>query len=269
MIRRPENPLRARWSEGAAAIGVTVPIAAPELIEICGLLGFDFALIDAEHGPLDRRACADLVRAAQAAGITPLVRVLRSDPAEILQALDTGAVGVMVPGIETAEEARAAVRASRFAPDGERGLAATRAAAWGIFEPLAAYTRRANAEVAVIGLVESVQGMKNLAEIAAVPGIDAVFLGPSDLSQSMGFPGESGHPAVQQTLEKGLSAIRQAGKIAGISAATGAAARTWQETHGVRLIAVGLSGLLIAGARSFLTEARVTRRPGSAKEALT
>lgn len=262
MINRSQNPLRARWSADETAIGVTVPVAASELIELCGLLGFDFALIDAEHGPVGRRECVNLVRAAQVVGITPLVRVLRNDPAEILQALDTGAAGVMVPGVETAEEARAAVRASRFAPDGERGLAATRAATWGIAEPLSAYAQRANAEVAVIALVESATGMKNLPQIGAVPGLDAVFLGPSDLSQSMGYPGETDHPAVQKALEKGLALVRQAGKIAGITAPTGVAARTWQEAHGARLITVGLSGLLIAGARSFLKEARAVEIPG-------
>lgn len=256
MIFQRSNPLALRWQAEEAAIGVTLPLPSPELAELCGLMGFDFVLIDREHGAISLTDCTSLVRACQLAGVTPLVRVSHNDPTEILQALDVGAAGVMVPGIASSEEARRAVRSAHYAPLGDRGLAAARAAGWGLSVPPAEYVAQANAAVIVVLLVESLEGIRNLDEIARIAGVDAVFLGPSDLSQSMGFAGDVNHPEVVSELERALARIVACGKVAGINAPSGTKARDWVEQHGVRLIATGLPQLLIAGGRQFLVGAR-------------
>lgn len=257
MILTTRNRLIDRWQSGQGAIGVTLPFPSPELAEICGLVGFDFVLIDREHGTISPTDCSSLVRACEVSGTTPLVRVSHNHPTEILHALDVGAAGVMVPGIETAEEARRAVRSAHYAPQGDRGLAATRAARWGLSTPLTEYVRRANESVVVVLLVESLQGMQNLGEMVAVDGVDAIFLGPSDLSQSMGYAGDVNHPAVVRELETALATISAAGKVAGINAPSGDKARQWQEQHQVRMIATGLPQLLISGGREFLVGGRL------------
>lgn len=256
MTSAARTRLRDRWAAGEAALGVTVPWAAPELVEVCGLVGYDYVLIDREHGALSPADVVSLVRAAQVSGVTPLVRVAWNHPVEILQALDAGAAGVMVPGIETEADARQAARAARYSPEGERGLAASRASGWGLNLPLPEYVQKANREAVVVLLVESAQGVDNAAAMAAVPGVDAVFFGPADLSQSLGLPGQVSHPSVVGALERGIRAVVAAGKVAGINAPTGAAARRWQAEHGVRMFATGLPGLLAAGLREYLAGAR-------------
>jgi 2-keto-3-deoxy-L-rhamnonate aldolase RhmA len=250
-----ETRLRDRWSAGQAAVGVTVPWAAPELVELCGLLSFDFVLIDQEHGALTTADTVSLVRAAQVSGVTPLVRVSWNHPAEILRAMDSGAAGVMVPGIETVQAAEQAVRAAKYAPDGDRGLAAARASGWGLGLPLNEFVRMANLETVVVLLVESAAGVACAAEMARLPGVDAIFLGPADLSQSLGYPGEVNHPEVVRALERGIAAVTGSGKVAGINAPTGPQASRWHQDHGVRMIATGLPGLLAAGGRAYLSGA--------------
>lgn len=256
MMLQRTNRLTHRWQSNQPAIGVTLPFPLPELAELCGLMGFDFVLIDREHGTISPTDCTSLVRACQLAGATPLARVSHNDPTEIMQALDAGAAGVMVPGIETVEEARRAVRSALYAPEGERGLASTRAAGWGLSASPVEYVRQANAAVIVVLLVESLRGIQNLNEIARIDGVDAVFLGPSDLSQSMGFAGEVSRPEVVRELETAIGMITACGKVAGINAPSGSKAREWVDQHGVRMVSTGFPQLVTSGGRQFLTEAR-------------
>lgn len=249
-----ENRTKAKLAAGGWSAGVIVPVAAPALVEVCALAGFDHVLIDAEHGNVDVAACEELVRAAEAAGITPLVRVPVNAPEQVLRHLDTGAQGVVVPQVTTREDAERAVRAARYHPLGRRGLAGTRAAGYGLRGSLADYARRANEQLLVIALIEDARAIEHLPEILAVEGLDAISVGPADLSQSLGHPGERDHPAVREAIAEIVRQGVAAGKPVGMNAPTGADVAR-ERARGVRITSVGVFGLLAQGARDYLAAA--------------
>jgi 4-hydroxy-2-oxoheptanedioate aldolase len=183
----------------------------PGFVEIAGFAGFDFVILDREHGPASISEMQNLLRAAQCADILPVVRVPDSREISIDKALDIGAVGIQVPNVETAEQARNIVRAAKYAPEGYRGVCRfVRAAEYSNIER-SEYFRQAN-ETLIIVQVEGLRGIKNLEGILEVEGIDVVFIGPYDLSQSLGVGGQIDHPAVEEkmkdvTLAAGRKAI--------------------------------------------------------------
>jgi 4-hydroxy-2-oxoheptanedioate aldolase len=205
------NTLKQKLRAGQLAIGCLVAVPAPHLVEICGLLGFDYVFIDAEHGVLTPGECEGLVRAAELRGVTPLVRVPQNDPAVILRYLDTGAHGVIVPAIHDQHDAQRAVAAARYYPQGGRGLAMVRAADFGLGAGLAEYTEQANQELLVIAVVESRLAVENIHEVAATPGIDAMMIGPVDLSMSYGLTAQIGHPTVQEAIRTLMRGGQEAG----------------------------------------------------------
>lgn len=249
------NPAREKLRSGDTVVSVVLPHHCPDLAEMLGYLGFDQVVIDAEHGPLTPLAATDMVRACQVAGVSSMVRGPTNAPHELLRYLDTGAQGVMVPQVRTAEAARQAVLGAKYPPEGERGLAGTRAVAYGLNAALPAATRAVNPEVMVAVLVEDRTGLANLAEICAVPGLDVVFIGPADLSAALGYPGERNHPEVRAAVDQALRTIVQLGKVAGMNCPTGEEARRYLDM-GVRYIACGLTGLLGHGARDYLKALR-------------
>ncbi len=197
-------------------LGLFAGIPSPAVIEIAAHAGFDFVVIDNEHGPAGIETTEHLIRAARAAGIVPIVRVSRADPAEILRTLDIGASGIQVPQINEAAKARLVVSAAKYPPAGNRGVAfSTRAAAWG-FQGGAAHLERSNAQTLVITHIETMDAVRNLDEMLAVSGVDVLFIGPTDLSVSMGHPGRPDHPEVQQTIADCIKRISSAGKTAGL-----------------------------------------------------
>jgi len=209
------NRTKQLIASGKAAVGGFLAIPSPEIVEMMGHAGLDFVIIDTEHGPADNETVGNMIRAAEATGITPLVRVRWvNDPSLILRALDLGAQGVQVPMIEDAETARRVVSFSRYHPLGRRGLAGVRAAHYGAI-PLAEYVEMANREVMVICQIETVKGVDHAAEIAAVPGVDVIFVGPVDLSQSLGYPGQRQHPLLLETMQRVFAAAKAAGVAAG------------------------------------------------------
>ena len=250
-----KNATKATLAAGGWSPGVIVPVAAPALVEVCALAGFDHVLIDAEHGNLDVAGCEELVRAAEARGITPLVRVPTNAPEQILGYLDTGAQGVLVPQVTTREDAERAVRAARYHPLGRRGLAGTRAADYGLGDSLGDYARRANEELLVLALIEDARAIDHLPAILAVEGLDVISVGPADLSQSLGHPGERDHPAVREAIAEIIRQGVAAGKVVGMNAPTGADVAR-ERARGVRLTSVGVFGLLAQGAASYLAAAR-------------
>lgn len=245
------NRMKERLATGGWSAGAIVPNADAHLVEVCGLVGFDHVLIDAEHGNLSIRECEELVRAAQVAGITPIIRVPTNAPHEILRHLDTGAQGVMVPQVTTRDDAERAVRAARYHPMGERGLAGTRAASYGLGGPLGAYAREANAQILVMALIEDIAAVANLPEILAVEGLDVISVGPADLSQSMGHPGERDHPAVRDAIAEIIRQGVAAGKPVGMNCPTGADAAR-EMARGVRVFSTSIWGLLSQSASAYL-----------------
>lgn len=198
--RLRSNRLSEIHDKQGFVVGTFLEIPAPQIVEVLGLAGFDFVVIDREHGAIGLETTENLIRAAVSTGICPLVRVSHCDPIVIRQPLDMGAAGVHVPQIETAEEARQAVRAAKFFPQGERGLQPyVRAASYRAF-PTAEFLQETNENVVMVLHIEGRKGVAAFDEIAQVQGVDVAFLGPYDLSQSLGIPGMVQSPLVREKM---------------------------------------------------------------------
>jgi 2-keto-3-deoxy-L-rhamnonate aldolase RhmA len=251
-----ENQLKRKLQRGEVVYGPFMNCSYGSFIEIVGLTGFDFAIIDMEHGPLEVETAEDLCRAGQGAGLSPIVRVRKNDAPQIQRALDIGSAGVQVPQIETRADAEAVVRASKYQPLGMRGLSFfTRAGDYVVYGQ-EGITDRLNNEQLVIIHIEGQRGLENLDEIVTVPNIDVVFLGPYDLSQSFGIPGQVNDPRVVKGMELATKKIRAAGKAAGTFAGNGEAARRWSGL-GVQYISLSVDVGIFAGAcKRLLAEAK-------------
>ena len=249
------NTTKAKLKAGETVFGCFVRYADPGLIEMMSYQPWDFLVFDAEHGAIDPHACEQLVRAAELRGVTPLARVTTNRPDVILRFLDTGAQGAHVPWVNSAAEAKQAVSAIKYQPQGQRGLAGVRAADYGQGQPLAEYIKRANAETLVVLQVETAEAVERLPEILAVPEVDVIFIGPTDLSNSLGRPGDLQHPAVQNALQRIVDAVVPSHCALGIMVNSSAAAREWQE-RGARYITTTLESLLAPAMRSYLSGAR-------------
>nr|WP_281371914.1 aldolase/citrate lyase family protein [Modestobacter versicolor] len=210
-------------------MGTWVKIPATEVVELVALAGFDFVVIDLEHSPIDLESAFRLIGTALHTGVSPIVRVADLHPGLVQRVLDAGAEGVMVPHVDTPEQARAAAAAVRFPPLGTRGVGATsRAGAWGAL-PLAEYLRRGQEEVVLIAQVESALGVANAGEIAAVPGVDALLVGAADLSVSEGKTPSD--PDVVALIASAIAQGRAAGvPVGNAGAATAAAVRAAVDT---------------------------------------
>lgn len=209
------NKLKKTLKEGGAAIGTFVINESPDMVEVLALGGFDFIIIDTEHGPLSVETTKNLVRAAEYRGITPITRVTENTATQILRVLDIGSHGIQVPQVSTAEDAKKVVEASKYFPLGNRGMALARAADYGNVNALD-YFANANEETLVVVHCESKECFENLEEIVKVPGVDVIFFGPFDMSQSLGIPGQIDHPKIQEMTEKVIELTRKYGKAAGI-----------------------------------------------------
>jgi len=240
------NKMKAKLTAGQPVFGVSVMIPSPQIVEMVGRLGFDWVLIDFEHGAISPETLQAMVMAAEASGITPIARPASHSEQEITKLLDAGVLGVQVPHVSTAEEAAAVVAAVKFHPLGQRGLAVgTRAAQYGIGLSQAEFVVQANRETLVCVQLEDLPALDNLEAICAVDGVDVVFVGPSDLSQALGFPGRHDAPAVQETMRQAFTRIISAGKWAGTTGET-ASIRAYRNcgvsycyTHVTRILRTG------------------------------
>lgn len=196
--------------DGGVLRGTWAQIRAPEVIDMIGAAGFDFAVIDCEHGAFGIETAETLIRACDAAGLASAVRVARLDSTEIMKALDAGAGAVVVPNVESAEQATVAVAATRFAPEGLRGACPCCRSGGHYIRDWESYRMRQHAETGAVVLVETAAGAAAFAEIVAVPGLAAVMLGPFDLSVSMGLGGDWRDPAVQAELSRMVALARSA-----------------------------------------------------------
>jgi 4-hydroxy-2-oxoheptanedioate aldolase len=208
-----ENRVKRIMSEGGLALGTHVGgIADPQIVEIIGLAGFDAAFIDMEHTSFDLHDVQSMVMAAERVGITPIVRTPGFDPAFILRLLDMGVPGIQVPHVSSVEMARAAVGAVRYPPLGERGMAAaSRAADFGK-TPLLDHMAHSNREIILACMIEDMEAVERIDELAAVEGVDLFAVGPSDLSRSLGVSGHPDHPRLVAAIDRVREAV---GKSAG------------------------------------------------------
>ncbi len=249
------NATKAKLKAGGTVFGCFVRYADANLVEVLSYQGWDFLVFDGEHGTIEPRDCENMVRAAELHEVTPIVRVTTNLPPIILRFMDSGAHGLHVPWVNSAAEAEAAVRAVKYHPRGVRGLAGVRAADYAQRAPLGEYVEQANAETLVVLHIETAQAADRAAEIAAVDGVDVVFIGPNDLSHSMGFPGQQQHPEVQAIMRRVADAVVRSRARLGIMVGSAAAARQWQE-RGARYLAVGMESLLSPAAHEYLQAVR-------------
>lgn len=237
------NKLKKAIEQGIPQIGFWLSIGDSTTAEICASAGFDWVLIDGEHTP---QTSYSILHQLRAIGCHPdtqaIARVPSGDPTTIKQYLDLGVKTILVPMVESAEQAKAVVTACRYPPQGTRGIGGARAALWGGRPD---YLNVANDEIAIIVQAETGLALENLEAIASVDGIDGVLIGPADLSASLGYLGNPGHEAVQHAIIDAIERIRATGKAAGIQTRDEALARRYLEL-GALIVGVGMDAQMLA-----------------------
>jgi 4-hydroxy-2-oxoheptanedioate aldolase len=256
---------KARLAEKGFLLGPFVETGAPEMVEALGLAGHDIAILDREHSAMSGETVGGLIRAAAAAGVAPLVRVRENAPGPILEALDQGAVGLHIPQISSPEDARRAVRAARFPPAGERGFNPfVRAGRYGS-APVSELRAEGDDDTLLVLHIEAAHALGRLDEILATPGVDVAFLGPYDMSQTLGVPGEATHPKVRETMAAIVAAAERNGVVVGCFANTPEHAELWLG-HGVRYLAYSVDAHLFfkaaEGVRETVDEIRARLAKG-------
>ena len=222
-----KNNLKEVLKEGKNVFGPFMKFTDPAAVEIMGFAGFDFVIIDAEHGPISMQNAQNMIRAAEIANITPVIRVANNDEALILRALDIGAQGIEIPQINSKLQAIKAVRSVKYAPQGERGVCRyVRAANYSSINKFK-YFKSANKETMIIVHIEGVEGINNLDGILSVPDIDVIFVGPYDLSQSLGIPGEVNNPLVTEKMKEVVLKCRENKVAVGTFADDVETAKSW------------------------------------------
>jgi 4-hydroxy-2-oxoheptanedioate aldolase len=250
----PVNRFKQALKGGQQQIGLWNSIPGPLVAEALAGCGFDWVVIDTEHAPTDVPDVLGMLQAMAPYPVSAVVRPAANDPVLIKRLLDFGAQTLILPYIQSAEEAQAAVAAVRYAPRGMRGVAGlTRASRFGAVPD---YTRRADAEICLILQVETALALSRIEEIAATDGVDGLFIGPADLAASMGHPGALDHPAVKAAIEDAIRRITATGKPAGILTSDAAFARACMG-WGTRFTAVGMDiGLMLQAARGLAASYR-------------
>lgn len=249
------NKTKAKLKAGESVFGVFYRYPEPGLVEVLGYQGWDFVLFDGEHGTLDPRDCENLARAAELHEMTTIVRVTTNHPPIILRYLDTGIQAAQIPMINSKAEAEAAVQAIKYHPRGVRGLAGVRADDYAQRQSFKDYVVQANAETMVIAQVETGAATERIDEIVSVPEVDVIFIGQTDLSHSLGVPGDTQHPSVAAALDRIVAAVTLSDKALGVLVPNAQAAMQWQD-RGARYIIVGFEALLGAACRSYLELAK-------------
>ena len=251
----PPNTFKRAIAQPGAQIGLWLGLADPYTAELCATAGFDWLLVDGEHGPNDLRSMLAVLQAIAGAAADgwsspapahPVVRIPHGDTALIKQVLEIGATTLLVPMVETAAQARALVAATRYPPQGVRGVGSglARSSRWSGYSD---YLREANERACLIVQVETVAALEQLDEIAGVEGVDGVFIGPADLSASMVLLGQPGHADVRARIEEAFARILQTGKAPGVLAVDEALARHYIGC-GARFVAVGVEATMLAQA---------------------
>jgi 4-hydroxy-2-oxoheptanedioate aldolase len=240
-------PLRPALRQKRVVHGVFCELPCPETVEIIGLAGWDFVVIDCEHAPITAAQLPGMIRAATAAGIPAIVRVAANEPAAIQHALDAGASGVQIPQIASVAAATAAVAASRFHPLGARGVNPFVRAANFSATPMQEFFDRANNEVAVVLQLESAAGIAAAEEILELDGIDVLFIGPYDLSQSLGIPGQTSDPKIFGAAERIVKSAERRNVAVGVFTNAEQDAQRWLDS-GIRYLCLSVDTVFLFNA---------------------
>lgn len=257
MTGMPVNRFKARLKAGETQWGVWNSLASPVAAEALSLAGFDWMLFDTEHSPIEIGNLQPILQAAATGTASAVARPAWNDKVLIKKLLDIGVQTLLVPFVESPEEAAAAVRATRYPPEGIRGVAgSTRASRYGFVPD---YLQKANDEICVLVQIETEKALSQLEAIAAVEGVDGIFIGPSDLSASMGHLGNPAAEPVQRAIREAAGRIAAAGKVPGILATRAEDALRYHDL-GYRFVAAGVdTGLLVGAARNLIA---AVRKPG-------
>ncbi|GHC71720.1 2,4-dihydroxyhept-2-ene-1,7-dioic acid aldolase [Pseudorhodoferax aquiterrae] len=257
------NAFKQALAARQAQVGLWLSMATPYTAEACATAGFQWLLIDGEHAPNDVRSTLAQLQAVAPYGAQPVVRAVEGQTALIKQLLDIGVQNLLVPMVDTPEQAAALVAATRYPPEGVRGVGAAvaRASRWGARRD---YLNEANGEICLLVQAETVAALKNLEAICAVDGVDGVFIGPADLAASMGHRGYPGHPAVQAAIEQAIATIVASGKAAGTLTGDAKLARRYLEL-GASFVAVGIDiTLMVQAARKLSADFGLGAAPAPA-----
>jgi 4-hydroxy-2-oxoheptanedioate aldolase len=264
IMQTPVNRFKRALAEGRVQIGLWVGLADPYAIEAMAGTGFDWLLIDGEHAPNDLRTVLGQLQAVAAYPTHAIVRPPTGDVVLIKQLLDVGTQTLLVPVVETPEQAAMMVAATRYPPRGIRGVgsALARSSRW---NQIGDYLHTADEQMCVLVQIETKKGIDDLAAIAATDGVDGVFFGPADLSASMGLLGQPGHPDVQRVIQDGIAAVRATGKAPGVLATDPTLARRYLDA-GALFVAVGVDTTLLTRACRELAAAyrKDTGKPAAA-----
>ncbi len=247
--------IRKKLRSGQPVLNVGVTFHSPLVVEWLGLSDIDTVYLDAEHGSINESQCEEMVRAAFLVDKPALVRVPHNDPHTILRYLDIGTSGIIAPHVANAEQVRQAVDAAKYAPMGHRSFGPARFFSRRPGQSVQDYIRQANEETLVIGLFEDIAALEHLDEMTQTPGLDALVIGTSDLSFSMGYTGQSGHPEVQKVVDKVIAACHKAGIATGLPASSVEQARD-HIARGAQIISLSFANLVIESAQQFVTAVR-------------
>ncbi len=247
-----ENQLKKRINEGKVGFGLISPTVDPTICEYVGLTGMDFYMIDAEHGAITASDVTNMVRACELRNTTPLARIRSVDPKLILQYMDAGVMGVMMPTIDTIDDVKALVQAIKYPPVGKRGLGPVRAADYmqGAMTQ-EEYVHFANSQTLVMPQIESMECVRNLPDLCKIDGVDGFIIGPRDLAMSMGFYDGPGHPEVKEVLDQIFKTILDAGKWYGTVAGNADQATALIE-KGASFVMNSVQGMIKTSASAFL-----------------
>lgn len=249
-----KQSVKSRLHDGETVYGLLTKMPTPAILELGGYVGFNFVVLDTEHGAAGSADLEHHLRAADAAGIETIVRVGTPEPIETLRCLDGGASGIIMPHVNDAEAAEKAARAAHYPPKGERGLAvSTRAGRHGL-NSIEDHIEHALRDTMVIVQVEHAEALDNISEIASVKHVDAIFVGPSDLSLSLGHPGEMNHPSVVDAVDLIVRKVAETDSAAlCVLAGSEKEARVWEE-RGAKMILFSASALLAERLKTLAAE---------------
>ena len=240
-----ENPVKSRLKSGLPTAGHWISLPSPSVVELLASFQMDWLVFDTEHSPITTERLEDMLRAMKGTEVVPIVRVLANDVGLIKQALDRGGYGVVVPLVSTPEQAQAAVAAAKYPPDGVRGVAGTRISRYGADLP--DYYKTFNSQVLVICQIETTDGLVNVDAIAATPGVDVLFVGPNDLSASLGAFRQFDRPEFKSAVDHILKATQRHGISAGYMCST-AEEVLEKVDQGFRFVCAGSDARLLGGA---------------------
>jgi 4-hydroxy-2-oxoheptanedioate aldolase len=249
-MQMPQNTFKAALAAGQPQIGLWVGLADATAAEALATTGYDWLLLDGEHAPNDPRSILQQLRAVAPYPVQPVVRPVIGDVALVKQYLDVGAQTLLIPMIDTAAQAAQMVQAMRYAPAGIRGMGAALARA-SRYNQVDNYLAQADAQMCLLVQAETATAIANLPAIAATEGVDGVFFGPADLSASMGYPGQPGHPDVVKAMLDGIATVRAAGKAPGILMTDPTEAQRYLDA-GALFVAVGVDTLVLVAAAKAL-----------------